>query len=243
MTACLQPLLLALLCGASFAALADTAVETETAQIGKKGQANFSQAFEFEDGSDGSAQGTLTQFEFALSDRAEILIEPFFYTSLSPEDGERVSGLGDLEITPSYMMVEEDGWTPAILAAFKLKVPTGSKKVEGTGKFDYYPYLIFGQHYAGWTFNTNVGVNFAKPVEGGGYEKTVVWDLEAEREVLPKLTLFLEVFSAEEAVKTASVAAEYQCTPRINFFGVVGRNEEHANIFRAGFNVAMGKGS
>jgi hypothetical protein len=86
-------------------------------------------------------------------------------------------------------------------------------------------------------------VNFAKPVEGGGFEKKVVWDLEAERLVVPKLTMFFEVYSAEEGVKTASVAAEYQYSPRVNFFGVLARNEEHANIFRAGFNVAMDFGN
>lgn len=51
--------------------------------------------------------------------------------------------------------------------------------------------------YADWTFNANVGVNFAKDEEVDGYHKTIVWDLEAEREIAPKLTLFVEAFSAE----------------------------------------------
>jgi hypothetical protein len=122
----------------------------------------------------------------------------------------------------------------------KVKVPTGSKKVEGTGKFDYYPYVIVGQHYGKWTFNANLGVNFAQPVDSNTYDKTVVWDLEAEREVLPKLTMFLEVFSAEDAVKTVSIAGEYQFTKRFNAFAVVSRNEEHANVLRFGFNIGFG---
>jgi Putative MetA-pathway of phenol degradation len=235
-------LLLTLLCGASTHAYANTAIETETAQIGKQGEANFSQAFEFEHGEDGNARGTLTQYEYGISDRSEILIEPFFYVGLSPKGGKSVSGLGDLEITPSYMMVLEDSWVPAVLAAFKVKVPTGSKKVEGTGKFDLFPYLIFGQHYGGWVFNANLGVNFAKPEGGGGYEKKTVWDLEAERKVMPDLTLYFEVFSAEDGVKTVSISAEHQFTRRFNVFAVVSRTEEHANVFRVGFNIGMGKG-
>ncbi len=232
----------ALLCCTSFAAFADTAIETETAQIGAQGEANFSQAFEFEHASDGTAQGTLTQYEYGITDRAEILIEPFFYVGISPRGEKTVSGLGDLEITPSYMVIQENSWVPAVLTAFKVKVPTGSKKVEGTGKFDFYPYLIFGQHYGGFTFNANIGINFAKPEEGGAYERTTVWDLEAERQLTPKLSMIAEVFSAEDAVKTVSVAAEYQVTKRVNFFGAIGRTEEHSNVFRVGFNVGLGKG-
>ncbi|MEO6078172.1 MAG: transporter [Steroidobacteraceae bacterium] len=237
----LQAALLALTCVAAAPSHADTAIETETAQIGRKGESNFSQAFEFEDGPDGSGQGTLTQYEYAFSDRAEILIEPFFYQRISPEGESSVSGLGDLEITPSYMVVREEGATPAVLLAFKLKVPTGSKKVEGSGKFDYYPYIILGKHAGGWTLNANFGVNFAQPVDDSKYDKQVVWDLEAEREIAPHLTWFVEVFSAEEGVKTISTSAEYQFTRKFNAFAVIARTKEHANVGRIGFNYAMGQ--
>jgi hypothetical protein len=218
-------------------AFADTAIETETAQIGEKGEVGFSQSFEFEVAKDGLGYGTLTQVAYGISDRAELLIEPFFYVGLSPDGEPSVNGVGDLEITPSYMIVKEDGWIPATLLAFKLKVPTGSKRVEGTGKFDYYPYLIFGQHYRGWTFNANFGVNFAQPVDSDVFEKTFVWDLEAEREVLPKLTLFFEGFSAEEGVKTVGTAAEYQLTKRFNTFLSYAHDEEAADVVRIGFNI------
>lgn len=229
-----------LLCGTASVALADTAIETETAQLGRQGESNFSQAYEWEFAQDGKGEGTLTQFEYAMTDRSEILIEPFLYIHDSP-DGERsVSGLGDLEITPSYMVVLEHGWVPAVVAALKVKVPTGEKKVEGTGKFDYYPYVILGQHYGGWTFNANLGVNFAQRIDSSAYDKTVVWDLEAEREILPRLTWFVEGFSAEDAVKTASTSFEYQFTPRFNAFAVYSYTEEHSNVARIGFNVGFG---
>jgi Putative MetA-pathway of phenol degradation len=221
---------------------ADTAIETETAQIGKKGESNFSQAFEFENATDGSGQGTLTQYEYGLSDRAEILIEPFFYVRSAPDDGPAASGAGDLEITPSYMVVVEKAAVPAVLLAFKVKVPTGSKEVEGTGKVDYYPYLIFGKHFGGWTWNANVGVNFAQPVDDNTYQKNVVWDIEAERELAPHFTAFFEAFSAEDGVKTLSTSAEYQFTPRFNAFAVYSRTEEHSDVARIGFNYLVTTG-
>jgi hypothetical protein len=218
-------------------ALADTAIETETAQIGKKGEIGISQSIEYEKAKDGSAAGTLTQFEYGISDRSEILIEPFFHLWEFPDDGPRAEGRGDLEITPSYMVVLEKGGVPAILVACKVKVPTGSREVGGTGKYDYYPYLIFGQHARGWTFNANLGVNFAGSAEGGDPEQTVVWDLETEHEIADKLTLFLETYSAEDAVKSVSTALEYQFTTHFNAFFAIAYTEEHSVIVRPGINL------
>ena len=222
--------------GQVLSAHADTAIETETAQIGKKGDVGFSQAYEYAHAKDGASGGTLTQFEYGLSDRAEILIEPFFYTWDHPEGEPKVDGLGDLEITPSYQIVLEDRWMPAILVAFKLKVPTGSKDAGSSGKFDYLPYLIFGQHYGGWTFNANLGANITTPEDGRKYGKTFTWAFEGEREIAPNTTLFLEGFSTEDDVKTVSTALEYQWTEHINTFGAVGYTEEKEGTFRFGFN-------
>lgn len=217
-------------------AFADTAIETETAQLGKQGDALISQSIEFVHGKDGSGGGTLTQFEYAITDRSEILIEPFFYLWEHPKGEKREDGVGDLEITPSYMVVQENGWVPAILLATKVKVPTGARNVGGTRKYDFYPYLIFGQHVGDWIFNANLGVNFARKIEGSGYDRTTVWDLEAEREVAPNLTAFFEVYSAEDHVKTVSTAFEYQISKRVNLFTAFSYNENHEVIVRPGLN-------
>ena len=231
----IEACLVACLAGAS-PTLANTAIETETAQIGKKGDIGISQSVEYEKATDGTAAGTLTQFEYGITDRSEILIEPFFHLWEFPDDGPRAEGRGDLEITPSYMVLLEKGWIPAILVATKIKVPTGSKEVGGTGKYDYFPYLIFGQHALGWTFNANLGVNFAAPPEGGAPDQTVVWDLETERE-FGKVTWFLETYSAEDAVKTVSTALQYEFTEHFNAFLAVGYTIDDAIIVRPGINL------
>jgi hypothetical protein len=165
------------------------------------------------------------------------LIEPFFYVWDHPDGESKVDGAGDLELTPSYLVVTENGWTPAILVAFKLKVPTGSDKAGGSGEYDYFPYLIFGQHFGGWTFNANLGVNYVTSPDGGPRARTTVWDLEAEREIAPKWTGFYEVFSAEDAVKTVSTALQYQWSDHVNTFGAVGYTEADDIILRFGFNL------
>lgn len=220
----------------AISATANTAIETETAQIGKQGDFAFSQSYEYGRSKDGTSGGTLTQFEYALGDRAEILIEPFFYTWEHPKGEERVSGLGDLEITPSYEVALEGNWEPSILTALKVKVPTGSRDAGSSGKFDFMPYLIFGQHLDGWTFNANIGVNFSKPEDGGKYEATAIWAVEAEREIIPDLTVFLEAFSTEDNVKTVSTALEYEWAENFNTFAAASYTEDHESIFRIGFN-------
>jgi hypothetical protein len=215
---------------------ADTAIETETAQLGKKGDIGISQAYEYGRAKDGTSGGTLTQFEYAISDRAEILVEPFFYTWDHPKGESKVDGFGDLEITPSYEVLQEDGWTPTIIAAVKVKAPTGSKKAGSSGKFDYMPYLIFGKQYGGWIFNANLGMNFVTQEDGGGFDRTATWALEAQREFAPNWTGFVEAFSTEDHVKTASTALEYEWNEHVNTFGAVGYTEDHEGIFRLGIN-------
>ena len=236
----MRKLLLLLLVVSSGEALANTAIETETAQIGAKGDIGISNAVEYADAKDGTSGGTLSQFEYGLSDRSEILIEPFFYIWDHPDDEDKVDGTGDLEITPSYMIVLENGWVPAILVATKVKVPTGSKKAGSSGEYDYLPYLIFGQHYGDWIFNANVGVNFVTPprdAESQATQHTTTWALEAEREFGERWTTFFEVFSSEDEVKTASTALQYQWNDHMSTFGAFGYTEDDEAIFRVGFNL------
>ena len=83
----------------------------------------------------------------------------------------------------------------------------------------------------------NLGVNFASSPEGGDPEQTVVWDLETEHEIADKLTIFLETYSAEDAVKSGSTALEYQFSEHFNAFLAVGYTEEHSVIVRPGINL------
>src|SRR5258706_192209 len=96
---------------------ADLVLETETAELGKKGEFTMSSGIQLERESDGSRTlFTLNQFEYAITDRAEILIEPFFREWDHPKGEKSFHGMGDLEITPSYMIQEDKGgWPPAIV--------------------------------------------------------------------------------------------------------------------------------
>ena len=194
---------------------ANTAIETETAQIGAKGDFLISQSLQLEKATAGYGMGTLTQFEYGITSRSEILIEPFFQEWTFPDGAASTHGLGDLELTPSYQVILEQNWRPAVLLAFKLKVPTGKVPDNGTGKFDYYPYVILGRHVHGWTFNANLGVDFvskAPDADEPGH-KQFIWDIEVEREFARKFTGFLEAYTDESLLP---VTAAISALPRIS---------------------------
>ena len=201
--------LTALCLGSAFALPlhADTVLETETAELGKKGEGLFSFSVQFERAKDGSTtQFTLTQLEYAVSDRAEILIEPFFQEWDQPKGGKRFHGAGDLEITPSYMIVLEKPYIPAIVLAFKLKVPTARNRDIGTGKYDYYPYLIFGKTYGKWVFNVNLGYDFiTSPSKTERLNNEFIYDFSVERKITDNWSVFAEVFANSSQIGRAHV--------------------------------------
>lgn len=112
--------MLALHAGTGFA---DLVLETETAELGARGDQLISTAVQYDRERDGShGWMTVNQYEIGVTDRTELLIEPFFYEWQHPKGGDNTSGLGDLEITPSYMVALDQPVLSAVVLALKIKV-------------------------------------------------------------------------------------------------------------------------
>jgi hypothetical protein len=224
---------------------ADTVLETETAELGKKGEGLFSFSVQFEREKDGSkTQFTLTQIEYALTDRAEILIEPFFQEWDHPTGEKGFHGAGDLEITPSYMIVLEKPYVPAMVLAFKLKVPTARNRNIGTGKYDYYPYIILGKTFGKWVFNFNFGYNFiTSPSKDEPLQNQFIYDFSVERKMTDRWSVFAEVFAnsspatGQTGTFSAAIATEYQFSNHFNVFVSVGYDTDGLFNVRPGFNI------
>lgn len=231
------------------AARADLALETETAELGKKGDGLFSEAVQFEWEKDGgTAQFTLNQFEYAVTDRAEILIEPFFYEWDNPKDGKSYSGVGDLEVTPSYMIVldDEKSWIPAAVLAFKLKVPTATNRDIGTGEFDYQPYIILGKTCGNWVYNFNFGYDFVTTppkLSNKDYHNQFIYDFSAEYKITSKLSVIGEVFAntspgaGQKGTFAGAIATEYHFNETFNAFISFGYDSDGLFNVRPGFNI------
>jgi len=236
------------ICGLALTSLparADLVLETETAELGRKGEGLVSSAVQFEKEKDGSTTTfTLNQFEYALSDRAEILIEPFFREFDRPRGEARFQGAGDLEITPSYMIRLETPRKPAVVLAFKLKVPTGSSPNISTGKYDYLPYVIFGKTRGPWVFNANLGYNFiTAPAKDEPLKNQIIYDLSVERKLSPRLSVYAEAFAntspalGQRGTFSTAIATEYHIKKRLNAFVSTGYDSGHLFNIRPGFNL------
>lgn len=222
---------------------ADTAIETETADLGTAGESNFSQSVQFEKEPDGKAVLTVTQYEYAITSRAEILIEPFLYEADFPKGGKMTQGVADLEITPSYMVILEGAWNPAVVTAFKVTVPTGTNGM-GEGVFDYYPYLIIGKHIGKFDLNSNIGLQFfQQPKDGPHLDTQLIYDLAAQTHVTENLQVITEVFgntkpsASEDGTFAGSAALEYTVAEHFNVFFAAGYDTNKLLVLRPGFNI------
>ena len=225
---------------------ADLVLETETAELGVKGDSLISTALQVERSKDGGlAYFTVNQYEYAITDRSEILIEPFFYEWDKPKHGPAYSGVGDLEITPSYMMMLDDphSWLPAALAAFKLKVPTATNRNIGTGEFDYQPYIILGKNIGPWIWNANIGYDFVTHVKGERLKDQFIYDLSVQRNITERLGLYAEIFSnsspafGEKGTFAGAIAAEYKFNEHFNVYTSLGYDTDSVTTLRSGFNI------
>lgn len=221
---------------------ADLVLETETAQMGKKGEGNVSNAFQVERDRDGVTYLTESQYEVGLSDRSELLIEPFFYERQNPKVGPSVQGVGDLEITYSWIALPETASRPAIILAQKIKVPTATNRDIGTGKVDAQSYVIIGKTWGAVELNINLGYEFIGKVQTTHLRDQFIYDASLDFPVAPKLTLFVEGYgntTPEIGVKgtqAISFGAEYQLTRHVNAFVAVADDTDDLKIGRIGLN-------
>ena len=108
-------------------------LETETARLLHEGSWKWGAAFEVQH----SSQGTETAFplfiEYGLLNSLELAVEPVPFTAIRPKEGHGATGLGDVEVTLTYLCFEETSSTPAFAVAAEVKAPTANNEQIGTG--------------------------------------------------------------------------------------------------------------
>ena len=91
----------------SGSAHAGAPLETETARMPPKGTFETEASLEVQTSSDGHEFASPIAFEYSLTDRVTFLAEPVPITTIRPKVGPRASGLGDLELTLTGLVVSE----------------------------------------------------------------------------------------------------------------------------------------
>jgi hypothetical protein len=181
-----------LFCGVSTYCHAQ-ALETETARLIRAGSFEFSSSFEFQTSSEGKEGAVPFAFEYGITNRLELMIEPVPFTAIRPKMGRRATGPGDLEITCSYLLKLESGSFPALVVAVEGKYPTYKNSLITTGKTDYTGYLIASKQFGRFDTHTNLGYTIIGQPAGTSLKN--IWDfaLAGQYHVTDRYEIFGEV--------------------------------------------------
>jgi len=168
-------------------------LETETARTLRTGSFEIGNAFEFQYSSEGTERAVPLALEYGITDRMEVLVEPVFGTAIVPETGRRAHGLGDLEVTTSYLLRHENGGIPALAFAAEVKIPTAKNKLIGTGKTDYAGYLIASKRFGRLDTHANFGYTIVGQPAGTSLNNILNFALAGQYHVNNRYEVFGEI--------------------------------------------------
>src|ERR1700687_6101869 len=237
-------------------------LETETARPLKAGGFELQTSFEYQTSSDGNERAAPLGFEYGVTNRVSLLVEPVFYTSIRPKLGRPATGLGDAEATLSCLVVEERSWLPALEIAGEVKAPTARNAIIGTGKTDFAAYLFASKRYGKFDTHANIGHTFVGKPAGTQLDNIINVAFAGEYFLNRKLDLVAEFLantssgageasaSSNPSPSTPEAAAgelvgmvgfRYHLRPNVAFALGINYDNNHAVLIRSGvtfnFNV------
>lgn len=174
-------------------AYADLAIETETARLVQPGHFEAGAALELQTSPNGKEYAVPLAFEFGVSKRLEVLIEPVPVTSIRPPGSAAATGFGDVETTLTYLLRPEKLSCPALALGGEIKIPTAHNRQIGSGKFDYRLYGIASKRMGQFDLHANLGYNIIGAPAGVRTRNPLDLELAAEWFVNKKFNLFAEV--------------------------------------------------
>jgi hypothetical protein len=182
-------------------------METETARVLEPGHFEISTAFEFQTAPDGREYALPMAIEVGVYRHLEVLIEPVAITSIQPKGGEAATGIGDLETTVTYQIIEEKKYVPAVAFAFEVKFPTAGNTQIGSGEFDYRFYAVASKRLGDFDVHLNLGYNVVGSPPGVNTKNPIDVEAGVEWFVHPKFNVFTEINYIGSSIGS-SVAAE-----------------------------------
>lgn len=122
-------------------------LETETARLRLQGAVQGGFNYEFQTSSEGRESALPFLFEYGVTDRLELAVEPVAATRIRPNVGPSAAGFGDTELTLTYLAHRESSSLPALAFAGEIKFATARNSLIGTGEPDYAAYLIASKRF------------------------------------------------------------------------------------------------
>jgi hypothetical protein len=174
------------------AACSQQPLETETARLPARGTLLTGLTYEFQTSPQGTEHALPLAFEYGITNRLALLVEPVLLTAIRPASGRSARGLGDLEATLQYLVREERGRWPALALAAELKLPTARDTLIGTRRADFSPYLIASKRFGRTDAHANVGYSFVGKPPNVAVQNTVNLALALEHHQSARLDLLAE---------------------------------------------------
>jgi hypothetical protein len=198
-TTTMRTLLVVLVLGIAGSAAAQQPLETETARLPLRGASTLNLAYEFQTSPQGTEHAVPVAYEYGLTNRLALLIEPVFFTSIRPKHGRAATGPGDLEVTLQWLTNQETKTMPALALAAEVKIPTATDTLIGTRRADFTPYLIASKQFGSIDVHANVGYSFVGKPRNVLVQNTLNVALAVTRRWSPRVDLLAEVLSTTAA--------------------------------------------
>ena len=146
-----------LLCSFDSVIHASQPLETETARLAKAGSLEADGTVEYQTSSEGTETSVPFAFEYGITNKLELLVEPVLFTAIRPKVGRKPTGTGDTEVTLTTFLKNETDFLPALAFAGEVKVPTAKDRLIGTGKADFNGTLIASKRFGKLDAHVNAG--------------------------------------------------------------------------------------
>lgn len=170
-------------------------LETETARLRKKGAVQAGTNYEYQSSSEGSESAVPFIFEYGITDRLELVVEPVARTRIQPKVGPQASGPGDTEVTVQYLLRREGRW-PALALGGEVKIPTANDSLIGTGKTDFAGILIASKKFGSVDTHFNLSYTIVGQPTGAQLSNIVGGAIAVVVPVGHRLRAFSEVLAS-----------------------------------------------
>jgi hypothetical protein len=198
-----------LVCRTGFAQV----LETETARLRVQGAVQMGTNVEVQTSTEGHEWALPLLFEYGITNRWELVVEPVARTWIRPHVTPRAVGVGDTEITLEYLAWVESGLWPAIALAGEVKAPTARNTLIGTGQQDVAAYLIASKRFG--ALDAHVNVTYTWVGQPPGTALSNIWGTAFAAMYTPtsRLRLYGEVLTTTSATGQAEQTTVFGPAP------------------------------
>jgi hypothetical protein len=242
-------------------AFASQPLETETARLLPQGVFKIELTGEFQSSREGTERAFPLVFEYGLTPRTELTVEPVFGTSINPKRGPSASGAGDIEVTLTHLLLPEEGAMPAFAVAGEIKLPTAGNRQIGTGKTDGTVWAIASKRFGRLDVHGNLGYTVIGKPAGTHLKNIIDYAIAEEFHFSPRYDIVGEFLgntsstgeNVEGAPSTTPIPAEaasgetsamigvrYKFNPNLFVSVGVSYDNNHALLIRPGVTWRFG---